>query len=142
MPPVGPRRTCSALRRYPLGLPPTPQFFGETPSTTTQMCSRAAPLDAASASVRLSMIFGTDSSVTRASYSLTSISGILTHSLSLLRNWGLVPVLHDLVRLCLRFAPPPSESPRRSLLRATPIIKGSRAAKHPVNVVRAFCPDL
>src|SRR3954449_11342793 len=87
-----------------------PQFFGDTPSTTTQMCSRAAPLDAASASVRLSMIFGTDSSVTRASYSLTSISGILTHSLSLLRDCGQVPVLHDLVRLCLRFAPPPSES--------------------------------
>src|SRR5581483_10896722 len=53
-----------------------PQCFGETPCTTTWMCSGAAPLDSASAFVRLSMIFGTDSSVTRLSYSFTSIQGM------------------------------------------------------------------
>ena len=44
-----------------------PQFLGETPWTTTWMCSGAAPEDSASASVIASMIFGTDSSVTRLS---------------------------------------------------------------------------
>src|SRR5205085_12696959 len=40
------------------------------------MCSGAAPDDSASAFVIASMIFGTESSVTRASYSLTSTIGI------------------------------------------------------------------
>src|SRR5207302_431765 len=53
-----------------------PQCFGDTPWTITWMCSLAAPLDSCNASVSFSMIFGTDSSVTRCSYSLTSIKGI------------------------------------------------------------------
>src|ERR1700741_4951893 len=53
-----------------------PQFFGETPCTITWMCSRAAPDDSARAAVIASMIFGTDSSVTRLSYSLTSTIGM------------------------------------------------------------------
>src|SRR5712664_2726493 len=57
-----------------------PQFFGETPCTTTWMSSRAAPEDCASASVNASMIFGTDSSVTRFSQSLTSMIGMTAAS--------------------------------------------------------------
>src|SRR3954447_25349484 len=52
-----------------------PQCFGSTPWITTWMCSGAAPLDSTSAFVSASIIFGTDSSVTRRSYSLTSIIG-------------------------------------------------------------------
>ena len=40
------------------------------------MCSTAAPLDSCSAFVRASIIFGTDSSVTRRSYSFTSMDGM------------------------------------------------------------------
>src|SRR5207253_5386550 len=69
--------SCSARPgSYAPGLPAMPQCFGETPWTTTWMCSGAAPLDSASAFVRLSMILGTDSSVTRVSYSFTSIQGM------------------------------------------------------------------
>src|SRR5438105_3089459 len=59
-----------------------PQCFGLTPWMTTWMCSFAAPLDSCSASVSFSIIFGTDSSVTRCSYSLTSIHGIASPFLS------------------------------------------------------------
>src|SRR4051812_44141851 len=60
---------------YDCCLPPMPPCFGSTPWITTWMCSGAAPLDSASAFVSASIIFGTDSSVTRRSYSLTSIIG-------------------------------------------------------------------
>ena len=40
------------------------------------MCSGEAPEESASAFVIASMIFGTDSSVTRVSYSFTSTHGI------------------------------------------------------------------
>src|SRR5919201_3575706 len=53
-----------------------PQCFGLTPCTTTWMCSTAAPLDSCRAWVSASMILGTESSVTRWSYSLTSIQGM------------------------------------------------------------------
>ena len=62
---------------YDCCLPPMPQCFGSTPWITTWMCSGAAPLDSASAFVSASIIFGTDSSVTRRSYSLTSIMGTM-----------------------------------------------------------------
>src|SRR5581483_2942694 len=71
----GPRRGRVRSGQAP-GLPPTPQCFAGTPCTITWMCSGAAPLDSASAFVRLSMILGTDSSVTRVSYSFTSIQGM------------------------------------------------------------------
>src|SRR6266542_1560430 len=47
------------------GKPAIPQCFGGTPWITTWMCSFAAPLDSARASVSFSIIFGTASSVTR-----------------------------------------------------------------------------
>src|SRR5262245_62087729 len=53
-----------------------PQCFGSTPWITTWMCAGSAPLDSARAFVRASIILGTDSSVTRRSYSLTSMNGI------------------------------------------------------------------
>src|SRR4051794_32311760 len=55
-----------------------PQCFGETPVITTWMCSFAAPLDSWRASVSAVIIFGTDSSVTRRSYSFTSMSGTVS----------------------------------------------------------------
>jgi hypothetical protein len=44
-----------------------PQCAGWTPWMITWMCSFAAPLDSCGASVSASIIFGTDSSVTRRS---------------------------------------------------------------------------
>ena len=58
-------RSAPRTISQPLGFPATPQWVGETPWTSTWMCSRAAPEDSASAAVIASMIFGTDSSVTR-----------------------------------------------------------------------------
>ena len=60
---------CRSRRpeRYVLGLPPWPQWLGAIPWMITWMCSLAAPLDSWSASVSASIIFGTDSSVTRRS---------------------------------------------------------------------------
>ena len=52
---------------YALGLPPCPSAVGGTPWMITWMCSIAAPLDSCSAFVSASIIFGTDSSVTRRS---------------------------------------------------------------------------
>ena len=51
------------------------------------MCSGAAPLDSASALVSASIIFGTDSSVTRCSYSLTSITGMSSSSAGVTRPY-------------------------------------------------------
>ena len=60
----------------PAASPAMPQCLGETPSMITWMCSTAAPLDSCSAFVSASIIFGTDSSVTRRSYSFTSMTGM------------------------------------------------------------------
>ncbi len=72
------RRRVRSLARfvYALGFPPWPQCCAGTPWMITWMCSIAAPLDSCSAFVSASIIFGTDSSVTRRSYSFTSITGI------------------------------------------------------------------
>ena len=59
------RKTLALLQ--PPGLPACPQCFAGMPCTTTWMWSGEAPLDSASAFVSASMIFGTDSSVTRLS---------------------------------------------------------------------------
>src|SRR5262245_21615948 len=75
-PPCADRRAEHGVEAQPPGLPAIPQCFGDTPSMITWMCSTAAPLDSWSAVVSASIIFGTDSSVTRCSYSLTSITGI------------------------------------------------------------------
>src|ERR1044072_2795082 len=48
-------------------LPAMPQCFGSTPWITTWMCDGSAPDVSSSALVRASIIFGTDSSVTRLS---------------------------------------------------------------------------
>src|SRR5206468_8808997 len=59
------------------GTPPTPQFFGEWPSTTTQVCSRNPSVVASqSASVSPAISLRLVSSSIRKSNSLTSISGI------------------------------------------------------------------
>ena len=58
---------ASSPERYVLGLPPWPQWLGAIPWMITWMCSLAAPLDSWSAFVSASIIFGTDSSVTRRS---------------------------------------------------------------------------
>ena len=58
------RARLSATRS---GLPPWPQWLGAMPWMITWMCSLAAPLDSWSAFVNASIIFGTDSSVTRRS---------------------------------------------------------------------------
>jgi len=54
-------------RDQPCTWPAIPQCFGLTPCTITWMCSGEAPDDSAKAFVSASMIFGTDSSVTRLS---------------------------------------------------------------------------
>ena len=84
--------------------PPMPQCLGSTPWITTWMCSGAAPLVSASAFVSASIIFGTDSSVTRRSYSFTSIIGIRRPPSALpARPWGaaLGSAQSDMSRLAL-----------------------------------------
>src|SRR5438874_7512304 len=57
-----------------------PQCIAGTPWTITWICAGEAPDDSASAFVIASMIFGTDSSVTRVSYTFTSTHGISASS--------------------------------------------------------------
>src|SRR5205823_1967556 len=59
------------------GIPPTPQFFGECPSTTTHVCSRRPSVVASqSASVSPAISLRLVSSSILKSNSFTSISGI------------------------------------------------------------------
>src|ERR1700675_2655292 len=89
------------------GTPPTPQFFGECPSTTTHVCSRRPSVVASqSASVSPAISLRLVSSSMRKSKSLTSISGMaLARGLSRdspVLGWD---ALNDDVDVLLR--PPP-----------------------------------